>query len=109
MKFSRLRRRITIEGSTTSPGTMGERSDTWTTAARPWAERNDKRAGTQEAAGQRYPEATTIFTTRHNSKTAAVTVEHRIRHGTETFDIVGIINVPGDRPEKIEFHTKIKQ
>lgn len=105
MRFSRANVRITIEKNTET-STDGFVSSGWSNLTDVWAERQNLRGKENELAGQRLAEAETMFTIRYSSDVAAVDATHRVKQGSETFDIVEAIPVPGGKPDRIELYTK---
>lgn len=89
MNIGRLDREIEIQQASLSNPDDGwrEQTETWTTSATVWATRKDKTTSEGDEVMQRVALTVTEWTIRH---TDDVSVQNRVKYGSEIFYITGI-------------------
>jgi len=84
----------------------GERTETKTTIATVWAEKREVKGREFEQAQQIASETDTKFTIRYSSTVSDLSSKDRIKIGTDKYDILEVLKIPGGRPRKLEIYTK---
>lgn len=89
MQAGKLRHRVTIQTQTATQGTFGEPADTWTDVDTVWASVEPLSGREFLDARQMQADVTTRVTIRY---LAGVIPSMRVKYGTRTLDILGVVN-----------------
>ncbi len=105
--LSKASRKITVETLSTTVDDLGGLSESWTSATSIWAQRENIKGKSGVEGEREFNEADAKFTIRHSSTTAGYSpAQQRVTQGGTTFDIVAIVDEPGDRPEVRHLYCK---
>ena len=105
--LSKASRKITIATLQTAVDDLGGLAESWGGSVSVWAERENIKGKAGVEGEREFNEADAKFTIRHSSTTAGYTpAQQRVTQGGTTFDIVAIVDEPGDRPEVRHLYCK---
>ena len=105
--LSKASKKITIQTLSTTVDDLGGLADSWNAGVSVWAERENTKGSSGYDAEREFADADAVFTIRLSTTTSAFTpYTQRIVVGSETFDIVGIVAQPANRPETLELFAK---
>ena len=105
--LSKASRKITIATLQTAVDDLGGLAESWGGSVSVWAQRENIKGKSGVEGEREFNEADAKFTIRHSSTTAGYTpAQQRVTQGGTTFDIVAIVDEPGDRPEVRHLYCK---
>lgn len=106
MNAGRLDSKIVIQSASLTTNGLGVQTESWSTIATEWAEVRHLKGQEYEQAQQIAGETDTKFIIRYNSNSSAITQSSRIQFGSEDYDILESIPIPGGRPTKLEIYAR---
>jgi SPP1 family predicted phage head-tail adaptor len=102
MKAGALKNLVSLQSASSTQGSTGEESQTWSTYATAWASISPMAGRELEHASQVFASANYKIIIRHNS---SVTPSHRVLWGTRIFEINAVLNVL-ERNREMELYCK---
>ena len=88
-----MRHWVTVEQQATTQDAVGQQTQTWTTITKRMAEIQPLNGREFFAASGEHSEVTTRIRMRYDDVTNAINAYDRITHGSDTYDILSVINV----------------
>lgn len=104
MKIGRMRYRITIQSPPATKNTFGEMTGSWTTFATVWASKEPLLGNEYFAAESAQSKVEVKFRIRYRS---GVTNTMRVVEGSDTYDILSVVDVMGLKREMLIYAKKV--